>query len=91
MEFARHVLYGNLNWFEYIYTVIVYVMCWIFRFYQMIDSNQELLWSLDAKLLVDALNVLVLDDSSLGFLVEDCKYLAEGFQSCLFLFIDRRI
>ncbi|XP_073153865.1 uncharacterized protein [Henckelia pumila] len=40
----------------------------------------------DAKIVIDALNSSVSDQSSLGLLIEYCKLLIEDFQSCLFYF-----
>lgn len=43
----------------------------------------------DALVVVEALNNLVSDSSSLGLVVEDCKILASHFSSCHFVFVYR--
>lgn len=43
----------------------------------------------DTLVVVDVLNNLVFDSSSLGLIVEDCKILARQFSSCLFVFVYR--
>lgn len=43
----------------------------------------------DALVVIQALNNPVPDSSSLGVIVEDCKFLARNFSSCHFVFVYR--